>query len=104
MNFFVDKIQNRGYDWFVKFMKRELKKGGIMMSYDYSTLSGRIVEKFGTQYNFAIAMGLSERTISLKLNSKVPWKDDEIVKACELLDIDIPQMYQYFFKQKVHEK
>lgn len=74
------------------------------MSYDYSSLSGRIVEKFGTQYNFAIAMGLSERTISLKLNSKVPWKDDEIVKACELLNIDIAKMYQYFFKQKVHAK
>ena len=30
------------------------------MVFDYSKLSGRIVEKFGTQYNFAIAMGLSE--------------------------------------------
>ena len=40
------------------------------MCYDYSKLAGRIVEKFGTQYNFAIAMGLSERTISLKMNGK----------------------------------
>ena len=33
------------------------------MCYDYSKLAGRIVEKFGTQYNFAIAMGLSENNI-----------------------------------------
>lgn len=72
------------------------------MSYDYSSLSGKIVEKFGTQFNFSIAMGLSERTMSLKINSKVPWKDDEIVKACHLLNIDIAEMYKYFFKQKVH--
>lgn len=72
------------------------------MSYDYSTLYGKIVEKFGTQYNFAVAMNLSERTISLKLNNKVSWKDDEIVKACNLLDINIAEVYKYFFKAKVH--
>ncbi|ALS03065.1 repressor [Enterococcus silesiacus] len=72
------------------------------MSYDYSTLSGKIVEKFGTQYNFAIAMGLSERTVSLKLNSRVSWKDDEMIQACELLGIETSEIYQYFFKSKVH--
>lgn len=44
------------------------------MCYDYSRLSGKIVEKYGTQYNFAIAMKLSERSLSLKLNGKVGWK------------------------------
>ena len=83
-------------------MQHEQKRGGLNMSYDYSTLSGKIVEKYGTQYNFSIAMGLSERTMSLKLNSKVPWKDNEMVKACELLDIETKQIHQYFFKQKVH--
>lgn len=58
------------------------------MSFDYSSLSGRIVEKFGTQYNFAIARGLSERSFSLKLNNKVRWKDTEIMKATELLEIE----------------
>ncbi|EMF0257391.1 MULTISPECIES: DUF739 family protein [Enterococcus] len=72
------------------------------MSYDYSSLSGKIVEKFGTQFNFAVAMGLSERTVSLKINGKVAWKDDDIVKACKLLDIDLTDMHKYFFKPKVH--
>ena len=46
-----------------------LKKGVRIMPYDYSKLNGRIVEKCGTQANFAEMMGLSERTISLKLNN-----------------------------------
>ena len=29
------------------------------MTKDFSKLSGKIVEKYGTQYNFAIALGLS---------------------------------------------
>lgn len=72
------------------------------MSYDYSSLSGKIVELYGTQYNFAIAMNLSERSLSLKINGKVPWKDDDIIKACDLLHIDIEDMHKYFFKPKVH--
>ena len=50
------------------------------MSFDYSKLSGRIVEKYGTQYNFSIALGLSERSLSLKLNNRVPWKSTELQK------------------------
>lgn len=73
------------------------------MSYDYSSLLGKIVEKYGTQYNFAIAMGLSERSISLKLNGKVPWKDDEIYKASTILGIKLEDISRYFFNVKVHD-
>ncbi len=72
------------------------------MCYDYSRLSGKIVEKYGTQYNFAIAMKLSERSLSLKLNGKVGWKDSEIWKAIQLLDIPVEKIHLYFFKEKVH--
>ena len=71
--------------------------------FDYSPLMGKIVEKYGTQLNFSLAMGLSERSVSLKLNNKVRWKDTEIVKACELLGIQPENMYRYFFKLKVHD-
>lgn len=73
------------------------------MNFDYSKLLGRIVEKFGSQYQFAIAIGLSERSLSLKLNNKVPWKDKEIYKASEILDINYEQIPKYFFTLKVHE-
>lgn len=73
------------------------------MSYDYSKLLGRITEKCGTQLNFALAMGLSERSVSLKLNRHVSWKDTEIVKAIEVLGISAKDIPEYFFKEKVHE-
>ncbi|WP_019299716.1 DUF739 family protein [Lactococcus garvieae] len=74
------------------------------MSYDYSSLLGKITEKCGTQYNFSIAMGLSERSISLKLNNKVSWKDDEIVKAISVLEIEAKDIPKYFFNGEVHVK
>ena len=67
------------------------------MPYNYSKLLGRIVEKVGTQSNFASQMGLSERTISLKLNGKVSWKQSEIAKACEVLAIEDREIPIYFF-------
>lgn len=67
------------------------------MAFNYSKLTGRIVEVFGTQFRFSEAMGLSERTISLKLNSKVEWKQGEISKACTLLGIGIEEIPVYFF-------
>lgn len=88
----------------IRFTKREQKEKGDTMSYDYSSLLGKITEKFGTQYNFSIAMGLSERSISLKLNDKVSWKDDEIIKAISVLEIDPNDIPKYFFDAKVHVK
>ena len=52
------------------------------MSFNYSKLLGKIIEEYGTQYNFALALGLSERSLSLKLNNKVRWKDTDIKKSC----------------------
>ncbi|WP_438838157.1 DUF739 family protein [Streptococcus pluranimalium] len=71
------------------------------MAYDYSKLSGRIVEYFVTQQSFANAMGLSERTVSMKLNNQRFWKSNEISKACEILEIPSSEINLYFFKQKV---
>lgn len=69
------------------------------MAFDFSKLLGKITEKYGTQYNFAKAMGLSEHSLSVKLNNKVPWKTTEIVKAMELLNIDSSDVSVYFFKK-----
>lgn len=71
------------------------------MSYDYSKLSGRIVEKCGTQAVFAERLGLSERSVSLKLNNKVPWKQIEMQKAAQVLDFPVEEIQTYFFNMKV---
>lgn len=69
------------------------------MAFDFSKLLGKITENYGTQYNFAKAMGISEHSLSVKLNNKVPWKTTEIVKAMELLNIDSSDVSAYFFKK-----
>lgn len=71
------------------------------MPYDYSKLSGRIVEKCETQAKFADAMDLSERSISLKLNGKVGWKQSEITKACKVLGLALTEIPAYLFVVKV---
>lgn len=69
--------------------------------FDYSKLRGKIIEKFGCNVNFAIKMGISERTLSLKLNNEVGFKQREIMKACELLKIPNDEISSYFFTMNV---
>ena len=66
------------------------------MAYDYSKLQGRIVEKFGTQGKFARALGLSEHSLSKKLSGQTFFKQSEIGKSCDLLEIDAPNVHEYF--------
>lgn len=71
------------------------------MAFNYSKLRGRIVEKFGTQVSFSKALGVSERTLSLKLNNKIFFSQDEISKISELLDIQTDEIQFYFFEKEV---
>ncbi|OUQ32056.1 DUF739 family protein [Massilimicrobiota timonensis] len=71
------------------------------MSYEYSKLKGRIVEKCGNQQNFAKLMGLSERTVSLKLNNERKFTQPDIDKALTILEIPIEEIKDYFFTPKV---
>lgn len=71
------------------------------MSFDYSKLRGKNVEKFTSQRKFAEALGISERSLSLKLTNKVNWKQAEILSSCELLGITSDAMSVYFFTEKV---
>lgn len=71
------------------------------MAYDYNKLLGRITEKFSTQGRFAGAMEMSERSLSLKLNGKVAFKQPEITRACSLLEIGDADIPAYFFTLKV---
>lgn len=71
------------------------------MAFNYDKLRGRIVEKFGTQGRLARALGVSERTLSLKLNNKIFFSQDEIAKISKLLNITLDEIQDYFFKPKV---
>lgn len=69
--------------------------------YNYSKLSGRIIEIFETRYKFAKAMGWSERTLSLKMSGKSDWKQIDICKAIKLLHLSEDDIPEYFFKINV---
>lgn len=73
------------------------------MCFNYSALKGRIVQEYGNRYAFAYALGLSERSLSLKINNKVGWRDTEIAKACELLSIPKEEIQLYFFDYEVQK-
>lgn len=73
------------------------------MSFDQSKLRGRIIEKFNTQSAFSRAMGVSERTLSLKLNGKIYFTQNEIALIAELLEIPQKEIQIYFFTQIVQQ-
>ena len=67
------------------------------MSFDYSKLKGKIVEKCGTQKKFAEKMQLSERTLTLKLSGQVEWKQSEIIRAQSILGLREEEILSIFF-------
>lgn len=77
------------------------RKEVYYMPRNYNKLIGKIVEVFGTRAVFARQMNWSERTCSLKLNGKVDWRQDEMVKACDLLGIQHIDIPDYFFALEV---
>lgn len=68
---------------------------------DNSKLKGKIVEVFGTRRKFAKAMGISEQRMNLRINGDMDWKTPEIVKACNLLGIELKDAWEYFLVEKL---
>lgn len=69
--------------------------------YDYRKLKGAIKEEFENQQAFAMAMGMGESTLSLKLNNKAEWSQDEMTSAMLLLKRPLEQLPVYFFTHLV---
>ena len=67
------------------------------MKTTYNKLRGRIVEVFGSQRAFAIALDQSEQTITKKLNDPEGFTQSDIVRWCELLGIPLTEVFDYFF-------
>lgn len=67
------------------------------MPYDYSKLLGRMREKNITQDNLAKKINLQSPTLSQKLNNKARFKQIEISRICDVLDISASEIGDYFF-------
>lgn len=57
-------------------------------------------EKGYTQAALAKVLSSSETTINFKLNNKRPFKQDEMLAICKVLDIPLEQVEDYFFSHK----
>jgi hypothetical protein len=73
------------------------------MAFDYSKLRGKIKEVYGTQDNFAMALGIGRVSLSQRLNNILDFSQDEIHKACNILGINTEEIPMYFFKLKVQK-
>ena len=72
-------------------------------SYDYRNFSGSIKEKFGTQAEFSKRLGISEVSVSNKLNNVVDWGQEEMEHAISVLDIPESDIHAYFFTHIVEK-
>ena len=70
------------------------------MSFNYARLRGKIREVLGSETALALALGMSRSTISMKLNGKAEWSQQEMLKVVELLGEPISEVNNLFFAQK----
>ena len=76
-------------------------KGETRMEFNYSKLRGRIVEMYGTFNAFFEKLDISSVIASKKINGKSGFSQKEIVKWCNLLDIDLKDVGSFFYVLKV---
>lgn len=69
------------------------------MTYNYSKLMGRMVEKGYTRESMSKAVGISSVSFSNKLHGRVYFKQNEIDRIARLLDIERAEIGLYFFAQ-----
>lgn len=67
------------------------------MRFKYNKLKGKIVEVFGTQKDFAKAVGMSEQIVCAKLDGRSRFTQENIITWCKALDIDQNEIGLYFF-------
>lgn len=66
---------------------------------DYTLLYGKIRSRRLTQKEVAKAVGIGETSLNLALNNKREFKQDEIMRMCDLLEIPADLIGKYFFAQ-----
>lgn len=71
------------------------------MSYDYNKLRGKIKEVCGTQFIFSEKLGIGRVSLSQRLNNRLEFSQDEMLRACDILGIDRQDIPIYFFTLKV---
>jgi len=68
--------------------------------YNYDELKKRILNKYVKLTNFSNDLGISQPTLSKRLNNKSDFSFNEIVRTVELLEIDVNDIHDCFFTTK----
>lgn len=67
------------------------------MKFNYSKLLGRMRECGFTQEQLAKAIGINKSTLSVKLNNKFSFSQEEILAICKILNIPASEISDYFY-------
>ena len=70
------------------------------MEFDYSMFRGKIREKYGTEREFANAIGMNPSTLSLKLSNKLEFSQLDIIVSMKALKATSNLIEPYFFTPK----
>lgn len=65
--------------------------------FDYTDLHNYMVEKGISKNRLALAVGMSQPTLSRKLEGRTPFKSPEIVRIQKYLNIDKSKMNDFFY-------
>lgn len=68
-----------------------------MEKYDYSKLLGRMKEKHETQVSLAKKAGISAASLNMRLGNYLNFKQDEMLKIADVLEIEPADISAYFF-------
>lgn len=71
------------------------------MKFNYSKLLGKMRECGFTQEQLANAIGINKATLSVKLNNRFSFSQDEIIAICKVLNIPISEIGEFFYAIEV---
>lgn len=69
------------------------------MSFDYSKLRGRIVEKYGSVASFSEKTRIKYPAVIRKMAGDTAFSQADIIEWCDLLDIDVSEVPLYFLQR-----
>ncbi|MCF0162104.1 MAG: DUF739 family protein [Fusobacterium necrophorum] len=67
------------------------------MTYNHNKLRGKIKEVIGSEVKFAKLLGISQATLSAKLNNKSDFTRAQILMITEKLNLSQEEFYDVFF-------
>ena len=79
------------------------KKPRKKCTFKYNKLLGKIKEIYGTQEEFAMALGIGRVSLSQRLNNQLDFSQSEVYRSIRLLGIPKDKVCLYFFQSNTEK-